>query len=409
MVAPTGEDKPSVGYSLDERPFDQSLPIHPLRDLVRDRVVVLPAEVLPYTNPLVYSNADETCNEDVRRALGEAAALPCASCQAVFIGRYPPGALVLGADSFWVLTGQSLVAEQIIPFFAPQLLPFFEPDPAAKLAALRATITDTADIVEESVLLVRYGCGVWGHWLNEILPKAVVAEAVFPGRFHYVVSGTLTRRGGARDPADAILESLAAYGISESRLIRIEPRRNYRFHSLFDVGGCSMWNIVHPGVASWMRDRLGNVAPKKDFALLGIDRQGSTRVLQNMAQIKTDLVARGFGFINSSLLPFQEQVAYFRGASMIFSIYGSGLAGILYAPEGIRVLACAPANWVDTYYLPIVKERRGLYAEVRGAAALDGVDHVSEASFRVDPKDVAMALQRLHVAGPALLVSPGAR
>lgn len=373
--------------------------IRPIQSLIEDSATIFSSRLVEWPRALIYSNYED-CDQYIKDGLKQANDLTEFRVSDVLIGRYPPGTTVLGEHSYWVLVGEFLVLEQII--IAKELLPVYVPNPGAILAAITARVTETADIEEESVLLARYGWSTWGHWLNEILCKAVVAEAFFPGRFRYLVPASITEPGTERNFASAIIESLAAYGIAEHRLIRIEPGKNYRLRSLFDVAGCTSWApsgvIVHPDVSALMRERLSDIAPKADRPLVAIERRSITRSLQNVQQVNKQLLARGFAFINPDVLAFQEQVAYFSGAKIVFSVYGSGLANILYSPNAIRVLTCGPAQWLDAYFMYTVKERRGLYADVRGPSSWDGVGHIFHAPFSVDPAEIEIALERLNPA-----------
>ena len=376
--------------------------VRPIKKLIEDPVTIFASQIAEWPRVVAYSNYAAVCDEATTISFRKADDLSRFRVPEVFIGRYPPGATVLGGDSFWVLVGQSLVREQI--FISSRLLPNFAPDPDARVAALRAAVSDTVDIEEECLLLARYGWGTWGHWLNEILCKAVVAEATFPGRFRYVVPTSIAQEGTDRNFATAMTESLRAYGIAERREIRIEPGKNYRFQSLFDVGGCTMWArsgaILHPAVSSLMRERLSDTPPRADSPLLGIERHSTMRHLLNAQEVNRELSAKGFVFIDPLALGFRDQVAYFRGAKTVFSVYGSGLANILYSPPGIGVLTCGPVHWGDTYFMYTVKERRGTYVDVRGPAFWDGAGHLFHAPFWVDLAQVNIALAHLPVAKP---------
>ena len=48
----------------------------------------------------------------------------------------------------------------------------------------------TEEIGGEVLIVARYGFWTWGHWLGELLPKMVMVEAAFPGRFRFIVPDT---------------------------------------------------------------------------------------------------------------------------------------------------------------------------------------------------------------------------
>ena len=79
------------------------------------------------------------------------------------------------------------------------------------------------DVGQPCLLLARYGENTWGHWVTEMLVKAVIAERLLPGRFFYAVPWWTTEPGAANGLADAVLGSLAAYGIEPQRLVRLGP------------------------------------------------------------------------------------------------------------------------------------------------------------------------------------------
>ncbi len=364
------------------------VPIRPVRELTSGHITVFPEQNVQYANVLAYSNARETCKQTfIDFLLGTTAGINTVTPE-VFIGRYEPGATIAAGDSFLVITADGLVAEQVLP------VPHEAPE--IRLAYARATAHETVEIAEECLLTTRYGIGTWGHWLNEIFPKAVVAEAVFPGRFRYVVPDALSRPGPDRNFATSLLETFAAYGIAEERLLRIDASKHHRFANLFDVGGFGRASFLHRGVCALMRHGLKEIPPEPSCKMLALERNNTGRRIANLDELRSLLAGRGFEFVDLSRLPFPRQVACFKAAETVFGVYGSGLAGLPYAQKGIGLLACAPANWRDNYYVPVIQERGGRYADVRGPRCEDGVDFKFNAPFHVDPEHLLLGLEALR-------------
>ncbi len=79
---------------------------------------------------------------------------------------------------YTVTIGSFLVEEQAPPWYGE-----------ATRAAIAAD-WPTEEIGGEVVIVARYGSWTWGHWLGELLPKLVMVEAAFPGRFRFIVPDT---------------------------------------------------------------------------------------------------------------------------------------------------------------------------------------------------------------------------
>lgn len=368
----------------------------PLALLAEANEELFPARKIALPTVLVHSNADLCDQPSVtfETLCGPYRARE-AMLEPVLLHRMPSGTTVLGGNSFLVRTGDCLVQEQISPLTEnlPSLL---------ESIALHARKTET--ISEPCVLVARFGEATWGHWLAEILPAAIVAEHVHPGRFRYVVPGYTTRPGKIRDFATAVMESLAAYGIGEDRLLRLDDARNYRFTDLRIVGGLWSSAVLNPAVVELMRTTIVSPVPKpakgsRRIALLRA--QGSNRSLFNHADVVTFLEKKTFMPVDLNALTFLEQVAMFRHAEDICGMLGSGLTGLIYARDGVRVLSIAPADWFDFYFYMMVQLRGGTYVDFRGPVVWNGTGLRRDAPIVVDPAQLEQGFAALSAATDA--------
>ena len=234
------------------------------------------------------------------------------------------------------------------------------------------------DVPAEVLLVSRFGEGTWGHWLGELLPKVAVCEARFPGRFMYAVPA---RTGKEELVGRRQSESLSYYGVERSRLLCLDNRKTYRFANLhavtevFQVG-------FHPAVLDIMRRPIkakSNGAPHRIALFRGDNKR---RMISNLEQTRASLVSRGFHLVDIALASFSEQVGLFAGASTLFSALGSSLAGLLYSPSGVNVIAASPDGFQDRFFATLVRQLpSGRFHSVIGPITLENTHLPRDSAF----------------------------
>lgn len=308
-----------------------------------------------------------------------------ASLDGIHLAELPPGAMLLGGEHH-ILTYGLLPIEEQYPTYLPKIV---------KTVAWYTTQHQPVESVEvEALLLARYGISTWGHWLGELLPKAVLAETVHPGRFYFVLPSPASLGGGQPvDPTERILESLAAYGIDAGRIITVKPDRNYRFEKLFGVTPVWSDHLLHPAIGHIMRSRLQGSRAGTRQRRIAVDRNSAFgRVLENSAEIDGVLRGAGFTFLSNGCMAFREQVAAIAGAEVVFGVLGSDLANLIFAPTGVRVVSVAPHVFGDRFFYALILDRAGELIDLRGPITRlnDAVAHRS--TFTIDKREVEKAL-----------------
>jgi hypothetical protein len=286
-------------------------------------------------------------------------------------------------EDFIAYLGDSVVTEQVRPYWATEDI----------VSAVGSTI-GSEEVAHEALLLARFGFRTWGHWLAELLPKAVCTEHLYPGRFRYVVPTTV-----ATDPTlNTIAQSLDAYGIGRERLLFVRGGRSYRFAHLFAVS--PVWFphcAMHPRVVELMRVILHNRRPcfsrPKNIALLR--RESATRNLLNIDQISAYLESSGWLITDIGAIDFLEQVKIFANSENVVSVLGSGLTGLIYAPEGVRVVTLAPSNWGDLFFFSLMQERRTRLADIRGVSQGEDPAQAALLAFLIKIEDLETGLRAL--------------
>ncbi len=305
----------------------------------------------------VFSNADAEMTRLVRPAYAARTGRP----EPVDIMVLPPGTLLRG-DAQWVVQiGDAVLREQVPPNWTAD---------APIWKRLSSCDPQTVESDRDILLIARFGLRTWGHWMGELLPKIVVCERRQPGRFTYALPGAAFDREQGGLLAMRLAESLSAYGIGMSRVLMLDERA-YRFARLFAV--TSVWTdrMMHPAVLADMRERTepggDGHSGSRQVALLRGDND--RRQIANAVEVKACLTARGFDVLDIAEQDFSAQLAIFRSARTIFSILGSSLSGLIYAREGVEVIAAAPDRFADRFFYALMQARKARYAEVRGPVA----------------------------------------
>jgi hypothetical protein len=289
---------------------------------------------------------------------------------------------------YTVTVGLSLVEEQVPPWYGE---------------ATRAAIIADRPIEEiggEVVVVARYGFWTWGHWLGELLPKLVMVEAAFPGRFRFVVpdTGDVPKWKNFRD-------SIRAYGVSSDRLTLVKPGKTLRLKTAWAVTPIWSDSVMHPAAAELMRCAAPQKAIGTARKIAIFREQGDARTLVNWSEIAERLFSHGYELVEMAGLDFETQVQLFREAQAVFSTLGSGLTGLIYAPVGVRVLSVAPHLFGDRFFYALVADRRGRYADVRGPIVTPDPNIPHRGSFSVDPYRIAAGLDALEESSDRQAVS----
>jgi hypothetical protein len=343
-------------------------------------------------NPLVYINeAKHTRRDELHDILPLYEAGPEHKDDVVF-GRYGESVYVDTRQRFLAACGETLIFEQV-----PHHIHDRPQDVDAAIVTLEQG-KPHAMTIEAPVLLVgRFGYEVWGHWLNEMLPKIVTVEAAFPGRFSYAVPAEITIPTQERSYCSAILESLAAYGIAPDRLIRLPPGHVYRFNEAHDLVGAWQYGLHHQ-VAALMRAIVADVPPRGDRRLMAMRHAADMRAIYNGGEIAALLAGEGFTAMDPRRTNFLRQAELFAQSTYVAGELGSNLSGLIFAPPGVRLLSFAPFGWIDAYFLYVMKERGGYQADVRGPTThLRGPDP-HRSPFVIDAEDARAGLAALDAA-----------
>ncbi len=351
---------------------------------------------LDLPNPLVHANFSRHCTAAQRRSLLSRNLPRRAAMRGVNLLRYPAGTLVNGDRSYLTVAGGAIVREQVAPWCAD-----------AEDEAQRMMAGPAVDIGQPCLLLARFGENTWGHWVMEMLAKAAIAERLAPGHFTFAVPWWTTEPAVADGVADAVMGSLAAYGIEPPRLVRLSGFTVFRFASLYDITG-AFDDGLHPGAL----ESLGKLAAPKARGPLHrkvalLRRPPLARALFNASALQGHLEAEGFHLTDLSRLSFGDQALLFSQADIVVGSLGSDFWATVFSPRAAKLVSLAPAAWEDGYFIGLFQRVGARHADVRGPSTGIGTDDVERSPHLADPDEIGAALQALMPAAADRVVVDG--
>ena len=179
----------------------------------------------------------------------------------------------------------------------------------------------------------RFRDGNYCHWLLDWLPRLSLCEHAGP--FENIVCNNRVRH-------DFMAESLAFLGYSDRTVIEAAARTVWRFEKLLVPDNATTetflhpMQLCHPDLIGWWRSRLPVRKPRRKLYIPRTNK----RVVQNETELVNLL--DGFEVFDPGRHSFEEQIEAFSEAEAVVGAHGAGLANLLFAPEGCRVLELFP-------------------------------------------------------------------
>jgi capsular polysaccharide biosynthesis protein len=232
-------------------------------------------------------------------------------------------------------------------------------------AAIRAAIADGSmpRIEGTCVLCKKRGAANYGHWLMEMLPKALYAHLHLT-RPRCIVA---RQKGQLRS---VMHEGLRRFGYAADRVVELGDDPAF-VERLILVDGLTRHGGYMSPLAVSAIDLLGfDITPGPDRKLYVTREPAGHRRFTDPAAVAARAEAAGYRVFNPGLATLHEQIAAFAGAQVIVGVMGAALTNIVFAPPGAQVVNLAPASMPDTFFWFIVGLRSLRYREVR--CALEG-------------------------------------
>jgi hypothetical protein len=307
-----------------------------------------------------------------------------------------PKATIYGGGHFVTACAGTFVTEQVPPYVG-KVIP--------SVSEVAAVSRPTMLVGREKLLIARYGLSTWGHWLGELLPKIILAETLYPGRFSFVLPTYAINGSRPKSIWSSIAQCLAAYNIPADRVYPIDDTYNYEFSSLFAITPVWSDHIIHPAASDALRRGVEHIPPGKHARLAVLRDVRFDRKIANADDVYGALESHGFACQSTGRLSFAEQVSAFKGASAVFGVLGSDLTNLLFSPSGVDVITAAPDIFGDRFFYALTLDRHGRMADLRGPVLEPHPSVEHKGTFTLEPKVLTNALEKMLGDAPGLALA----
>jgi Glycosyltransferase 61 len=362
-----------------------------MKDIAFERIELLPRTPEKLSSCIVGHNYDQLPDPLLKKTWQEFYATRQLDHPSVELVRFPKGIKLFGGRNFLLLADQRLVEEQIPPRDVLS-------DPGS-IASMAAETAERIQVNGECLLVSRYGVMVWGHWMGELLPRILLAERAFPGRFTYVLPQDLFNASAPRNVWNSLWETIRLLGVNKERLFLAWYDKHYVFADLYGVTSIIWQDAFHPGALQQMRDAFlpyGESPLRRRSRKVAILRTESpARNVSNLDEVISILKREDFDFVEIGRIPVAEQIHLFSTADTIVGVLASGLTGLFFSPYGVRVLSLGPQGYRNPFFYAIMQSRGARYYDLRGK--ITKLDPRSEifSDFEINTSELAKGLEVL--------------
>ena len=116
------------------------------------------------------------------------------------------------------------------------------------------------------------------------------------------------------------------------------------------------------------------------------------RPLENEQELENLLRHRGFSIVHFEKIPFAEQMRLVAGAKRIVAPHGAGLANLVAATSGTRIVEFLSRNWFNTCYAKLAAQLGCTYRFVESRTAPVPGKNGRISSPPIDPADLGEAI-----------------
>jgi hypothetical protein len=173
----------------------------------------------------------------------------------------------------------------------------------------------------------------YAHWVKNSMPRLYFAMDWLPQDAKLIVPYNLERFHR---------EWLALLGIEEARIVRFNHLRTWELELLHFSPPVGLTGNVHPKIHKSFRNsvwnRVGVTSPEGTERIYLSRRLAKYRQLLNEDEVEACLGSYGFKTYMPETMSVPDQIRLFSRAEAVVSIHGAGLANLIFAPSGTKVL-----------------------------------------------------------------------
>ena len=179
------------------------------------------------------------------------------------------------------------------------------------------------------------------HWLNDVLPRIRIYEAVLDQIDHFCIASDVPRK---------FLDILSDFGIQKEKILLVDEKEKLHFDYLFvgalpgSEGRSPQWAV------DYIREKLLKKAvPIEPLKKLYFKRgENAGRKILNESAIIKALENNGFLIEDPGRLSIHEQVALVQQAKTVISAHGAALSNLLFSPENLTVIELFSPDYFRT-------------------------------------------------------------
>lgn len=263
-----------------------------------------------------------------------------------------------------VVTGDFLV----LPSATEILVDGHVPDPADPLQLVRGVVAigQRRALVRKGRLrranraMLLGGSRNYYHWLIDHLPRLALFD---PGLDRQLIVNS--------NLAPFQRDSLAHLGFDEDRLLQIDVDEWLAVEDLIVPSMLTKSSLMHPAEMVWLRSRfLGGIPTSAGPKRIFISRRAANhRQLVDEEPLLDLLRRRGVAILQTEGMSVVDQAALFAAAEVIVAVHGAGLANLVFASPGARIIEI-DAEGSQRSFFPVMAAMNDLhYRRIVGRAA----------------------------------------
>lgn len=190
------------------------------------------------------------------------------------------------------------------------------------------------------------GAHCYYHWMLEILPKLGMLER------EGVSLSSIDRFLVRQITGDWQLETLARFGIDETRIVETLKQPNWRCEKLLHIDlNCGINLKMHRFIPQWMKHVFPAAVTNEPRIKLYITRpSGVRRGIANEYEILPLLKAAGFTIMAMEGLTVAEQASVLARTEVLMSPHGGALTNMVFCRPGITVVELFSRHVFPYYY-----------------------------------------------------------
>jgi capsular polysaccharide biosynthesis protein len=283
-----------------------------------------------------------------------------------------------------VLQGPGWVGREKGLLFEPSIYPRYCRDWYTSGRIYNATETNLSRLTERRQRLgwhiSHFNCGVYGHWLTEVMPKLLVIEE-FLRRWPRYASMPILMPSIFPEFVYAHTRTL----LPHVPIATYDPRKEYiRCERMF----MPTWgrdHVFNPWVGEQV-DRIRSAPDPEMPQRIFVSRRSKSvvRALDNQQELESIAMQEGLTIVHPEDYSLPRQIALFRNAAMVVGEFGSALHNAVFSRAGTLVIALNWLNDIQSRIARLKGHRIGYILPTSGAEVLLKLDGTVQ-HYAIDP------------------------